>query len=153
VNKEELAVLYEQLGSVSAVGRKLGKHHSTIAYQLRRMGIPVKRSGFKSPRTVEIPKGDQHYNWKRGYYVTSGYVYEYAPEHPCADSRKGYVQQHRLIMENHIGRYLDDSEMVHHINGDRQDNRIENLEILTRSAHVSLHKQDALRDSNGRFTA
>ena len=152
MNKEELAVLYEQLGSASAVGRKLGKCPDTIIYHLRRMGIPVKRSGFKSPRTVEIPKGDQHYNWKRGYYVTNGYVYEYTPDHPSADLRKGYVQQHRLIMEKHLGRYLEDSEMVHHINGDKQDNRIENLEILSRSSHISLHKQTAQRGSNGRFT-
>ena len=48
--------------------------------------------------------------------------------HPNADS-KGWILEHRLLMSQHIGRPLIDNENVHHINGDRQDNRIENLEL------------------------
>lgn len=48
---------------------------------------------------------------------------------------------HRVIMERHIGRPLLSSELVHHKNGDKRDNRIDNLEILTAKEHSQHHNQ------------
>jgi len=48
---------------------------------------------------------------------------------------------HRVVVERHLGRSLLRSEQVHHINGDRTDNRVENLQILTSGEHSRLHNQ------------
>ena len=71
-------------------------------------------------------------------YHGDGYIRIKVKEHPYADI-DGYVFQHRLVMEQHIGRYLKPEEKVHHINHIVTDNRIDNLQIVTQSEHFSLH--------------
>ena len=66
--------------------------------------------------------------FQKKYRFMDGYKYIWMPEH--AEARKsGYIQEHRLIMSQHIGRPIDKKETIHHINGIRSDNRIENLEL------------------------
>lgn len=67
-----------------------------------------------------------------------GYITVYYPDHPDA-TNDGYVMQHRLIMEQHIGRRLEKNEVVHHKNRNRADNRLENLQLMTASEHMSMH--------------
>lgn len=70
-------------------------------------------------------------NWKGGVNRhASGYLKEQRKGHPYAD-KAGYVMQHRLVMEGALGRTLERHERVHHRNGIRDDNRIENLELWT----------------------
>lgn len=69
----------------------------------------------------------------------NGYKYVCYPEHPSA-RKNGYVYVHRIVMENYLNRYLKSKEHVHHINGIRDDNRIENLEILSRREHAIIHR-------------
>ena len=91
-------------------------------------------------------------NWKGGVKIHSGYKYIKLSEHPFCNSH-GYVAEHRLIMEKKIGRYLNREEIVHHINGDKQDNTIDNLQILSSEEHNTIHHKNKKqkRDYHGRF--
>lgn len=79
--------------------------------------------------------GSNSFSWKGGKCKNgAGYVYIYNPKHPFC-TKQGYVREHRLIMEKHIGRYLHKWEIVHHINEIRDDNRVENLKLMGKSEH------------------
>lgn len=78
-----------------------------------------------------------HPDWRRRVHST-GYVAVYCPDHPRAWST-GYVYEHALAMEAIIGRFLRPDEQVHHLNGDKHDNRCENLELHTASSHHHVH--------------
>lgn len=92
-------------------------------------------SRVSSRRTREQAAG-----WRSGTSMHgSGYkLILVGKDHPMS-TQNGYVLEHRLVMAEHIGRMLTADEHVHHINHDRTDNRIENLELLSRGAHSTLH--------------
>jgi hypothetical protein len=70
--------------------------------------------------------------------VVAGRVAVYVPEHPAANNR-GYILRSRYVMEQKLGRHLDSTENVHHINGNCRDDREENLKLASRSEHVREH--------------
>jgi len=67
-----------------------------------------------------------------------GYIKVYLPTHPYA-TKDGYVMEHILVMENEIGRYITRDKVVHHNNGVRDDNRLENLKLMTFKEHAGYH--------------
>lgn len=81
--------------------------------------------GKKSPR------------WTGGKFIEQGYVLIWNPNHP--DNRRGYVKEHRIVIEKYLGRYLKKDEVVHHINGITTDNRLENLQLMTKYEHSKFH--------------
>ena len=84
--------------------------------------------------------GDKNYFWTGGRYkCVHGYIHVWKPDHLNC-TKKGYVREHRLVMEEHLGRLLEKREIVHHINGIRDDNRIENLQLFnSRNEHDRFH--------------
>jgi phage FluMu protein Com len=76
-----------------------------------------------------ISKGDYNYAVVRG--------------HPAATAVGDYVLHHRVVMENHLNRLLQHDEVVHHVNGDKKDNRVENLKVMGNSEHARLHQVGA----------
>ena len=69
------------------------------------------------------------------------YLYALVPDHPNA-SKNGYVLLHRVVVENSIGRLLNENEVVHHINHDKYDCRLENLKLMTKQEHTKLHQKE-----------
>lgn len=104
------------------------------------------KKGVYSEETLDLMKNfrkniirDKHPRWNGGIRMANGYITILMPEHPYC-GKKGYVREHRLIMESHIGRILLPTEVVHHINSNKLDNRIENLMLFnSNSDHQSFH--------------
>lgn len=77
----------------------------------------------------ECRRGQLGPSWSGGrVHDAGGYVDIYMPEHPRAD-KHCYIAEHVLVMEKHLGRYLKTGENIHHKNGVRDDNRLDNLEL------------------------
>lgn len=93
--------------------------------------------------------GNKNGKWKGGKHKQNGYIRICIPYNspfvPMIKSGHDYcMNEHRLVMAEHLGRCLESWEIVHHINGIRDDNRIENLIIIDAGKHRFFHKQITL---------
>ena len=138
-NSEWLRTKYWDEGlSLAEIGRLVNRDTLTILRHMQRMRI--------ERRPAHGPSGEKHGNWKGGVYraKNNGYVYLTVENHPRTYRKR--VQEHVLVMEKMIGHYLEPGEIVHHINGIKNDNRPENLKLL---GSESEHQQ--YEDKHNRF--
>ena len=82
--------------------------------------------------------GDKHHCWKGGFRIHQGYKYIRLPSREIAE--------HRLLMEQKLGRKLKTEEHVHHIDEDKTNNILDNLTIMSRSDHTKHHVNKLLKE-------
>lgn len=93
--------------------------------------------------------GSGNPKWRGGKKLCDGYIYRYSPRPPQA-TKKGYVAEHRLVMESIIGRFLLPTESVHYIDGNKENNSPENLMLMaSESEHRKLHVKYRTFNSKG----
>lgn len=123
-----------------AIHGMYGKHHTEEARR------KMSRAALESAKT-----GASNHNWKGGRYKVRGYVMvalrSLPPEEQtrfasmASRSSGKYIPEHRLVMARQLGRPLEPKEVVHHLNGVKDDNRPENLELKQPSEHTDAYWQ------------
>lgn len=102
-------------------------------------GITAKEDSRLATGTRHGMFGKKSPRWTGGTFEEQGYIFVWRPSHP--NNQRGYVREHRVVVEGKLGRYLKEDEVVHHINGIKTDNRIENLQVMSAKEHSQLHHE------------
>lgn len=124
---------YERRNRVAHVCSICGKEFTLSASQTSYRSNAVCSRACDTMRRFSNGVGRSH-NGKPAVRDAAGYIRVWEPTHPNA-FRNGWVLEHRLVMETALGRLLERNEHVHHRNGQKDDNRLENLELLGAQDH------------------
>lgn len=133
--KQRVMKLYcEERGGLNEIARLVRIRTANVRQILRDAGVEIRtqsdqQSGHKNP------------SWRGGRTIVGGYWYVYSPTHPLR-TRSGYVLEHRLVMEKALGRRLERLEVVHHRDGNTQNNTLENLQLFpSNGRHLAVTTQ------------
>ena len=170
VGREELEKVYVQdQNSIQDCSKILGISVGSVFNYLKKYGIPTRKTfSEKSRKKISESQKNRPYHpghklseetktkisqSHKGVYTkptefgghrrkrSDGYIKVYCPDHPYS-TKDGYVMEHVLVMEKEIGRCITRKEVVHHKNHKRDDNRLENLELMAFKAHAGLHMKE-----------
>lgn len=111
----------------------------------KKLSEETKRKISKYQKTRFHETGELSTRWRGGVIHRKGYVFIYKPDHPNAC--KQYISEHRLVVEGIIGRVLDKSEVVHHIDGDKKNNSPSNLMLFPNESEHQKHHWRIRRQS------
>ena len=118
---------------------------------MREIKFKAEYKGKTYEVSTRLPKIMRSSRYK-GWYKENGYVERLVTEHPFANSR-GYVPEHRLVVEANLLRFLTPTEKIHHRDQNRENNRLSNLELFgSQSAHSKV-KATTKRNPHGQFIA
>lgn len=125
IDEAKLRELASQGLSCLEMAPELGVSEEAVRERMVHLGIP---------RLPAKPRPEHNHFWTGGRTVDAqGYVLIHTPDHPHADY-KGRVREHRLVMEQQLGRYLEPEEVVDHIDGDTSNNEVSNLRLFSSNA-------------------
>lgn len=124
---DQVIARYKSGRSMTEIAREFGVTKHAIQDRLSRAAIKTRRR-----KDYPSPRGVSSHAWRGGRFIEpkQGYVVVWTP--------KGQRLEHRVIMTKHLGRPLRKNEYVHHINGIRADNRIENLALTSPEKHEAM---------------
>jgi hypothetical protein len=149
---EETAILVENYNKVSnteLLALIPAKSARGIYKKAYKMGLR-KTPEITFKNRSEARRGEKSASWNGGKRMTrNGYRQLLMPGHPRADST-GYVMEHIIVWEKASGMQLPHNCCIHHLNGNKSDNRIENLCVMLHSAHTVFHHTGAKRSAETR---
>lgn len=117
-------------------------HKGKILSKETKQKISKANKGLKRSEEHKLKyRGKNKHSWKGGRIIDkSGYILVQKPEHPFSN-KSGYVREHRLVIEKHLGRYLEPGEVVHHLDGNESNNNLSNLHFFSNpSEHTKYHR-------------
>lgn len=130
---EEVIRLYNSGLSADAIGRQFGLINGhCVRWRLRKAGITIRDSA----RSRQFKVGPANHRWRGGRIrLKDGYIRVYVGPRGDGIVATQYIHEHRKVMQDQLGRPLRNNEFVHHLNGIRDDNRLENLVVVTADTH------------------
>lgn len=128
--------------SAPNIAKELGAHFETVKRRIRLLGLK---------RQIKLGPGE--WPTEPSHLDRHGYRRVWTPFHPNTGKGK-VIGQHRLVAEKHLQRYLEASEVVHHINEDRADNRAQNLVVFENVGYhmCSFHRDGGKNLDESRVT-
>lgn len=133
LDREILENLYVRDGlSIKTIASSLHSGIKVVKRNLQSYGIHIRTLSECS--TLWAVKHGHGKTWKGGRHQCGKYIFVMKKDHPHAN-KFGYVAEHRLVMEQKLGRFLTRTEQVHHLNGITTDNRNENLKLVSPYDH------------------